>query len=151
MKKQLKKPLPPLLTFCMLLGFFPVFPSAEAVNAPFAFNDNDKIKVPALGDNRSINLSANYTISGSEDGKNTLTPVTAILTEESGDPTISPTMVTFDKETSRQADIEVTADLNDKSITGIINASSLLDLDTDYVHIGTKIILQQSYLATLPL
>jgi Raf kinase inhibitor-like YbhB/YbcL family protein len=63
--------------------------------------------------------------------------------------TISPSTVTFDKNVSKQADIDVTITLNGNTLTSIKNGGIPLVVDRDYSVSGNVLTLQKEYLATL--
>jgi photosystem II stability/assembly factor-like uncharacterized protein len=60
---------------------------------------------------------------------------------------ISLASATFDKNTSKQADILVTMTLNDNIFSGIYNGSTALVSGTDYTISGTTVTILKSYLA----
>jgi uncharacterized protein YfiM (DUF2279 family) len=83
-------------------------------------------------------------------GQGIQVPQTTAFTVGDGISTISPITATFDKNVTKQADVNVNMSLNGNMLTAIKNGTHLLTLGTEYVVTGTQIVLTKTYLATLP-
>jgi len=67
------------------------------------------------------------------------------------DATISPVTVTFDKATNVQQNISVSLTLNGKQLSSVTKGNYTLQLGQDYTASSTSVVLNKSYLSTLPL
>lgn len=61
-----------------------------------------------------------------------------------------PNAVSFDKNNSAQTDIQITMNLNEDTLSGIKNGTTMLENGKDYTVTGNKVILKKSYLSGLP-
>jgi hypothetical protein len=69
------------------------------------------------------------------------------ITDTTPSSSISPATASFDKNTSKQADIAVTLTLNGNTLNGIYNGSTALVSGTDYTVSGSVVSISKSYLA----
>jgi hypothetical protein len=73
--------------------------------------------------------------------------LTVTVSDSTASASISPATASYDKNTSKQADIPVTITLNGNTLTGIYNGSTALVSGTDYTVSGTTVTILKSYLA----
>ncbi|WP_366288957.1 X2-like carbohydrate binding domain-containing protein [Paenibacillus sp. AN1007] len=64
--------------------------------------------------------------------------------------TITPVTAQFDLNTEHQADVPVTLTLNGNTLTSIRNGNTVLASGTDYTVTGNQVVLNKTYLASLP-
>ncbi|MDR6549855.1 X2-like carbohydrate binding domain-containing protein [Paenibacillus qinlingensis] len=84
-------------------------------------------------------------------GQGIQVPQTAAFTVGDATSTISPVTASFDKNAAIQADVSVAMNLYGNTLTAIKNGTHVLAAGTDYVVNGTQVMLNKSYLATLPI
>ncbi|KRE59672.1 X2-like carbohydrate binding domain-containing protein [Paenibacillus sp. Soil750] len=84
-------------------------------------------------------------------GQGIQVPQTTAFTVGDATSTISPLTASFDKNVSKQADVNVDLNLYGNTLTAIKNETNLLAAGTDYVVNGTHVVLSKTYLATLPI
>lgn len=65
--------------------------------------------------------------------------------------TISPSLTSFDKKSTEQADVPITVDLNGNQLNSIANGNQALVPGTNYTVSGNQVTLKKEYLAALPL
>ncbi|NQX58442.1 S-layer homology domain-containing protein [Paenibacillus qinlingensis] len=84
-------------------------------------------------------------------GQGIQVPQATAFTVGDANSTLSAITVSFDKNVSKQADLNVDMTLNGNTLTAIKNGTNVLIAGTDYVVNGTRVVLSKSYLARLPL
>ncbi|SEC02006.1 X2-like carbohydrate binding domain-containing protein [Paenibacillus sp. GP183] len=92
--------------------------------------------------------TTNLTISFSAGSAQTLAITVSDTTPRNS--LISPTLVSFDKSATAQADAATVLSLNGNELTGISNGQTALRAGIDYTVVYSKAILKKQYLATLP-
>lgn len=73
------------------------------------------------------------------------------ITDSTPGPSITPASVSFDKASNLQNDISISLNLNGSQLASLTNGSHTLTAAQDYTVSSTAVVLNKSYLSTLPL